>query len=103
VPAINHKYHLEIFENNFHGESIFSFESDSPMPSINIGERINHYVLDVPESIWSSLPADDETFRVCDVEHSFWKSGFSKIHHKVALAVRIAPRNPDDRASWRKG
>lgn len=87
MTALPIEYHIEVYENSFANDPVWSMESKTPFPSISIGDRFNHRV--IPEVAWYNAPKNGECFRVKDVEHIFWVIEKDHIGHKLMVSLEL--------------
>lgn len=85
-------YHLEIYQDSFRNDPVWSVKSSSIFPSISIGDRFEHRAL--ASLAWDQLPTGDGEFRVKDIEHIFWELD-SRIGHKLMVKLEIVEQMQD--------
>lgn len=87
------EYHLEVYEDSFINDPVWSVQSTTPFPALNIGERFNHRALG--ELGWSRAPTWPDVFRIKDIDHIFWDGG-GVIGHKLMVRLEITGPVEDD-------
>jgi hypothetical protein len=86
------EYYFEVYENSFINDPVWSVEAKTPFPTVSIGNRFNHRgLLDVA---WDREAADDQEYRVIDVDHIFWDIG-GKLGHKLMVKLALTHRTQD--------
>lgn len=83
------QYHLEIYEKSFVNDPSYAVESTTPLPSIAVGDFLNHQTYDR----WIDPPTTErEAFRVKEVEHIFWTIDKSHVGYKLMICIEVVPR-----------
>lgn len=85
------EYYLEVYENSFINDPVWSVEAKTPFPTVSIGDRFNHRGLDVA---WDKEATDDQEYRVIDIDHIFWDIG-GKLGHKLMVKLALTHRTQD--------
>ena len=86
------EYHLEVYEDSFINDPVWSVEAKTPFPTLSIGDRFNHQgLLDIA---WDREPAENQEFRVIDIDHIFWDIG-GKYGHKLMVKLGLSNRTQE--------
>jgi hypothetical protein len=86
------EYHFELYENSFINDPVWSVQSQSPFPSISVGQRFDTRTL--ADLSWDTSPNANQEYRVKDVEHIFWEVN-SHIGHKLMVKLEIIERTQE--------
>lgn len=86
------EYHLEIYEESFINDPLWSAEASTPFPSVSVGDRFEQRSL--AEQSWHSSPSENQEFRVKDVEHIFWELEKS-VGHKLMIKLHLVEKTQE--------
>ena len=86
------EYYLEVYEDSFINDPVWSVQSQSPFPALHIGDRFNSRGLS--DVAWNMAPHGHDVFRIKDIDHIFWDIG-GVIGHKLMVLLELT-RPADD-------
>lgn len=87
------EYYLEVYEDSFINDPVWSVQSPTPFPALHIGERFNSRGLG--ELAWNMAPIGGDEFRIKDIDHIFWDVG-GVIGHKLMVKLKLTRPVHDD-------
>ena len=77
---------MEIYEKSFHNDPTVSFETSTPLLSINVGDYLTPASWDVqPQYVLKK----GQTLRVMAVQHILWKIEGSHVGHSLSVCVDV--------------
>ena len=85
--ALPIEYHIEVYEESFLNDPVWSTQASSPFPTLTVGDLFNHRAL---SAAWYEVPKQGQSFRVSKVEHIFWEIEGKHIGHKLMVALEIS-------------
>jgi hypothetical protein len=86
------EYFLEVYENSFINDPVWSVEAKTPFPTLSIGDRFDQRAL--TNVAWDREANDDQEYRVIDIDHIFWNVG-GKLGHKLMVKLALTRRTQD--------
>lgn len=86
------EYFLEVYENSFINDPVWSVEAKTPFPTLSIGDRFDQRAL--TNVAWDREANDDQEYRVIDIDHIFWDVG-GKLGHKLMVKLALTRRTQD--------
>jgi hypothetical protein len=81
-----HVYHLEIYQDSFLNDPVWSIKASSAFSGMSVGDRFEHRASSA--LAWDQLPTVEQEFRVKDIEHLYWELD-SEIGHKLMVKLGI--------------
>lgn len=85
------EYQIEVFEETFENDPVWTAEAQAPFQALHVGERFNPGAL--AAGSWGSL-ADGQEFRIKDIDHIFYENT-ETVGHKLMVKLTAVDRTQE--------
>lgn len=79
------EYHIEIYVDSWLDDPAIAWKSDKPFPALSVGDYFEHRTA----GDWLIRPAENQRFKIKEIDHILWAIDDSHIAHKLMVLLEI--------------